>query len=161
MDILKKVTPDECGECSGVVTVETMAFNWPPIPVTADGAVNLFKHTNGTVVLEIEVDGQTEKSTLTDRLAVPLNQEPHQQNWYVGLVGENIISQAGKTHQRIWEDGEFNSDEFEALIKQYPTNPVSVWDSPLEGFAEDASRGMCIDIGTDINSIDMESHRSD
>lgn len=98
----------------------TVRGEWPPTEPTPDDALEVFRESNGQIVLE----------------CYPRD---HDRRFYVGEIGGRYLVETEHYETPELPTGE---DDLPALIRDHPTTLASVDGTPLEGAYEDYCNGV-------------------
>jgi len=108
------MTPEECS-CGGDVKIRERPGEWPPKEITTRGLLNLFRETNGQIVIQF----------------YPRDEE---RTFYIGEIGGRYLVESVTHESPGLPTG---AEDLPKLIENYPNRLVDVDWTPLSGAYED------------------------
>lgn len=144
-ELFEEVIPETCS-CGAAIESDFRTVEWPAIPMTTDAAMGLFRRTEGFVVLRVKALNYPEDPVDWQSI-VGLDDPAREQDWYLGMVGGQLVTRTRRSHQPIWSSTEFDADQLGVLLRKLPSEPKSIWGTELDGLLEDYQAGHEITAG--------------
>lgn len=147
-DLFDEVTPDHCS-CGAPVASDSHVFEWPPVPITGEAALDMFRRTDGHVVLR--VNALNYPAEPVDWQSLLGRDDPvRERDWMAGLVDGHLVTRTRIDHEPIWEATAVSPSEFGVLLRKLPSRPKPIYVSELEGVLEDYQSGHEITTGIEL-----------
>lgn len=138
-DLFEQTVPETCS-CGAAVESDFRTVEWPAIPMSTDAALGLFRRTEGFVVLRVKSLNYPEEHIDWQSVA-GLDDPVRDSKWYVGLVGDRLVTRTQYGHEPIWSSTAFDAAQLGVLLRKLPSTPKPIWDTELSGLLDDYQAG--------------------
>lgn len=138
-ELFEEIVPETCS-CGAAIESDFRTVEWPAIPMTTEAAMGLFRRTDGYVVLRVKSLNYPEEHVDWQSI-LGIDDPAREREWYLGMVGDRLVTRTRYDHQPIWSATEFTPDQLGVLLRKLPSEPKSIWDSELSGLLEDYQAG--------------------
>lgn len=115
--ITTTMTPDECDACGGELDIGVASGEWPLEDPTSEDILNLFRDTEGALVLEVYPDDRDRR-------------------FFIGEIGGRYEVLDEQYRQGPQFDPASGVDDLPELAREHPTTLTPVDGTPLEGAYE-------------------------
>jgi len=147
-ELFEEAIPETCG-CGAPIESDFRTVEWPTIPMTTDAAMGLFQRTDGNVVLRVKALNYPEEPVDWHSI-IGLDDPVRGRDWYLGMVGDRLVTRTRIEYKPIWSATEFNPDQLGVLLRKLPSEPEGIWNSELSGLLEDYQAGHKIKTGVKV-----------
>lgn len=147
-ELFEEIIPETCG-CGAPIESDFRTVEWPAIPMTTDAAMGLFRRTDGNVVLRVKSLNYPEEPVDWQSI-IGLDDPVRERDWYLGMVGDRLVTRTRVEHKPIWSATEFDPDQLGVLLRKLPSEPKGIWNTKLSGLLEDYQAGHEITSGVKV-----------